>query len=322
MHISAWSDDATAERAKRDLRMLRMGKRSLQMLRMGRSVPEVEQQSDYSSYDQEREENARAPPFPRLGKNLQSLINDEYRRYLDEDALYDITRQLWRNPPPRIGRYARDTDTAQESEDQLPENERVARDFPRLGLRETLPRFGLRSDEAALEDSELPRMGLREAEERALPMPRLGYRDIEEAKRAMSMLRMGKRAMSMLRMGKRPMRMLRMGRGHEEEEKRAMSMLRMGKRAMSMLRMGKRAMSMLRMGKKSDTEPEKRAMSMLRMGKRDMAEEEQVKRAMSMLRMGKRDEDKRAMSMLRMGKRELGDDSNMAAAENQKKDSV
>jgi len=295
----AWAaDEATAERAKRDLRMLRMGKRSLQMLRMGRSVPSAEDLQNYP-YDDEREDQSRAPPMPRLGKNLQSLMNDEYRRYLDEEALYDITRQLWRNPPPRIGRYARDTNNAAEE----------AEDFPRLGLRDTLPRFGLRDEEAALEDSELPRMGLRSSEERALPMPRLGYREAEE-KRAMSMLRMGKRAMSMLRMGKRDeekraMSMLRMGkRESPEEEKRAMSMLRMGKRAMSMLRMGKRAMSMLRMGKKSDEVQAKRAMSMLRMGKRENSEEE-VKRAMSMLRMGKRDEEKRAMSMLRMGKREL-----------------
>ena len=105
---------------------------------------------------------------------------------------------------------------------------------------------------------------------------------------------------------KRAMSMLRMGRGEAEQAvKKAMGMLRMG-RSSSAVDAGsadKRAMGMLRMGRSyyadnSDSSKRAKPMGMLRMG-----------RAMGMLRMGRPSvaetsanyNDKRGMPMLRMG---------------------
>jgi len=90
-----------------------------------------------------------------------------------------------------------------------------------------------------------------------------------DAKRAMSMLRMGrssadeaavKKAMGMLRMGRASGRLIA-GMPFADDE------IAPSKRKMSMLRMG-RAMGMLRMGRAAAAagDNEKRAMSMLRMG--------------------------------------------------------
>jgi len=91
-----------------------------------------------------------------------------------------------------------------------------------------------------------------------------------DAKRAMSMLRMGrssadeaavKKAMGMLRMGRASGNRLIAGMPFADDE------IAPSKRKMSMLRMG-RAMGMLRMGRAAAAagDNEKRAMSMLRMG--------------------------------------------------------
>lgn len=160
---------------------------------------------------EEKLEEGRAAPLPRIGKDLDSLDMESEER--EEKAV----------PMPRIGRYLGDDDDESQYDRAVP--------FPRIGREE---------EEDELEGEEKQKRG-------SISMLRLGKRPtsmLRLGKRPTSMLRLGKRPMSMLRLGKRPMSMLRLG-------KRPTSMLRLGKRPTSMLRLGKRPTSMLRLGKRA-----------------------------------------------------------------------